>query len=110
LRAVFVLAQTAAVGSSALAAQTRDPWMITLRRAGPVWFGMSIKQAEAALGARFEGETGEDCSYVRALGMPTGLRFMVKGRRIVRVDVDSTRIPTRSGVTVGMTEAQVRQL
>ncbi len=110
VRALVVLALAVTLRSPMAASQASDPWVITLRRAGPVWFGMSIAQAEAALGERFTHGGGEECRYLRTSGMPIALRFMAEGRRIVRADIDSSGIRTRSGATVGMKEAQVRTL
>jgi hypothetical protein len=110
MRALVVLVLAVTLRSAITIPQASDPWVITLRRAGPVWFGMSIAQAETALGERFTDGAGEGCRYVRTPGMPTALRFMAEGRRIVRADIDSSGVRTRSGAAVGMTETQVRAL
>jgi hypothetical protein len=83
---------------------------VTLRHVGPIWFGMSIAQAEAAVGERFGRTDDEECHYIRTSGMPAALRLMVEGGRIVRADIDSSNIHTRSGAAVGVTETQVRAL
>ena len=110
MRALIVLVLAVILQSTMAVPQISDPWVITLRRAGPVWFGMSIGQAEAALGERFTNGAGEECRYMRTSRMPTALRFMAEGRRIVRADIDSNGIRTRSGASVGTTETQVRAL
>ena len=110
VRALLLLALAVTLRTPMAASQSSDPWVVTLRRAGPVWFGMSIAQAEAALGERFTPGAGEACRYLRTSGMPTALRFMAEGRRIVRADIDSSGIRTRSGATIGMTEAELRAL
>lgn len=110
MRALIILALTVTLKSTIATAQASGSWVVTLRHVGPVWFGMSIAQAEVALGERFNDDGGDECRYVRTSAMPTTLRFMVEGKRIVRADIDSSTVRTRSGATVGTTEAEVRAL
>jgi hypothetical protein len=82
--------------------------------AGAVRIGMTVTQAQRATGQRFaslgEPQAGSDCSYAVARSGPKQLSFMLKGKRIVRVDV-GTRSPVKTarGVGPGATEQAVRQ-
>jgi hypothetical protein len=49
----------------------------------------------------------ETCDYVRPRALPVGVKLMVSGDTIVRVDVDSGAVKTKSGAGIGMTEARV---
>ena len=47
------------------------------------------------------------CDYVKLPNLPAGVALMVFGDTIVRIDVDTTEIPTREGVGVGTNESEV---
>jgi hypothetical protein len=49
----------------------------------------------------------ETCDYVRPRALPVGVKLMVTGDTVVRVDVDSGSTATRDGAGIGMTEARV---
>lgn len=81
---------------------------------GPVKVNMTLDQASAATGMRFqlvEPDLGTDCRYAEAEGGPVGLRFMVIGGHIARVDVSGHPTPspiaTVSGIKIGSTEEEV---
>ncbi len=82
---------------------------------GPVKVNMTLDQASAATGMRFqlvEPDLGTDCRYAEAEGGPVGLRFMVIGGHIARVDVSDhpspSPIATVSGIKIGSTEDEVK--
>ncbi len=77
-----------------------------------VVFGMTPASAEAATNSCLiaDREVNRDCYYVRPAGGPDGVAFLVTAGTIERVDVFSGTITTRSGVGVGSTEQQVREL
>ena len=54
------------------------------------------------------GAGGQGCRYWRPGDAPPGVSFMVQGRRLVRVDVDSAGILTEKGVGIGSPESAVR--
>ncbi len=87
-------------------------WTISEKGFGPVQAGMTIVQADAALGGILSiPARPAECDYVRPR---TGLRhiaFMVENGRIARVDVlDSSSVATAAGARIGDTEARIRSL
>lgn len=82
--------------------------------AGAVRIGMTVTEAQRATGQRFvslgDRQEGSDCSYVVVKRGPRELSFMLKGRRIVRVDVGAhSPVHTNRGIGPGATEAAVRR-
>ena len=79
-----------------------------------VRFGMTIAEAEAALGHKLKptGDVQEgDCKFVEPVGAYEGLAFMVIGNTIARLDVqETTAIATDAGAKVGDSEARVIEL
>lgn len=53
---------------------------------------------------------GDDCGYVAITGAPDSTRFMVEGRRLVRIEVFRGRTPTEEGATIGDTEQRILEL
>ena len=49
----------------------------------------------------------ETCDYVRPRALPPGVKLMVSGDTVVRVDVDSAGVATRDGAAVGTPETRV---
>jgi hypothetical protein len=90
--------------------QPRRPWNASASHLGAVRMGMTVVEAEAALGAPFEPstDTGE-CLYRRFAGAPAGVLFMQAGGRIVRVDVVAAGVSTDAGIGVGAPVSQVRE-
>lgn len=78
---------------------------------GPVHFGMSLDEAEQALGTSLEsrdsGEESTDCDIVVPKAGPAGLSFMTSSDTIVRLDVSKPGIRTSRGVGVGSSEGEV---
>ncbi len=77
-----------------------------------VRFGMTIGQAQEAAQICLvaEGESARECHYVRPVGGPDGVGFMVTEGTIERVDVIAGGVTTRSGAGVGTTEQQILDL
>jgi prepilin-type processing-associated H-X9-DG protein len=79
---------------------------LLLRRLGPIEWGMTVEQAEAASGERLSGDKNEfgnpTCYYVYP--QTKGIGFMVEFDRIVRVDIDTPAISTLSKVRIGDSE------
>lgn len=78
-----------------------------------VRFGMSVVDAEKALGVRLKmlGEPEGDCAYAEPVGAHPGLGFMVIGNVIARLDVgDTSTIATDVGAKIGDTEKRVLDL
>ena len=88
---------------------------------GKISVGMTVDQAEAALGAELTVETMDDepdaCGYARrADGGDPGISYMLGGGAINRIDVDGTDpsqpppdIITDRGIGIGATEDEVQQ-
>ena len=104
----------AAAGDSAHAAPGNPAALtVTERGLGPLRAGMTVPEASAALGGALVAPAGTDtagCHYVQWRGGPPGVRFMVEGGSIARVDVDSASIRTAAGAGIGDTEEQVQRL
>ena len=86
-----------------------EPWTIRLDGVGPLLFGMTLAEARAALGDSLQAApTDGACGFALPRGAPAGVRLMVEGSKVVRVDVDSSGVRTAAGAEVGMAEADVR--
>lgn len=77
-----------------------------------VLFGMTVNAASNAAEACLipEGAATAECHYVRPVGGPDGVGFMVTNGTIERVDIISGSITTRSGAGIGKTEQQILDL
>lgn len=89
-----------------------SPWAVSETGAGPVRVGMTTAEARLATGGALSLPVSLDasCEHVRVREAPGGLRFMVVGGRVVRVEVDSATVPTSRGARVGDSEARIREL
>lgn len=108
-RAMFGLCLTLAGAGAALA----DDWRITTAGYGPVKIGMSVADAQRALGAKLVAEGPVDdpeCHYLRPEPAVEGLWFMISNDRVVRVEVNAPGIVTRSGLGVGDSEERLQEL
>jgi hypothetical protein len=85
---------------------------VTATGYGPLRIGMTVANAAAALHSPAPQTAGLDtaCAYVRIANAPAGMRIMVTGGTVARIDVDSATIATGRGARVGDTEAQVRAM
>jgi hypothetical protein len=84
---------------------------------GPLRVGMTAAQAEAALGhfrlIPFDQGAPADsmaCGYAASDRLPPGVKVMMEGARVVRLDVVSGDVATAEGARIGDTEARVQQL
>ncbi len=82
--------------------------VVTTDTFGPVVFGTNVAEAQAAsrLSWRVDSQL-DDCAYYVADGAPQGVRFMVIDDTVVRVDIDTPAVRTRSGLGVGTSEAEI---
>jgi hypothetical protein len=79
---------------------------------------MTVEEARAALGGDFVApgpdvgmsDSPEACQYAQSRRLPPGVRVMLEGLRVVRVEVDSGSYATAEGARVGDTEARIQQL
>ena len=89
------------------------PLTLTEPGLGPLRIGMTLSDASAALGGALVVPAPTDttgCRYVQWRGGPPGVRVMVEGGHIARVDVDSAGTRTAVGAGVGDTEERIQQL
>jgi hypothetical protein len=117
-----VIASLLLLGSLACGERRQDPapatvadtsamtWLVDLRAAGPLAYGVSLAEARRITGDSLAGAPeGEGCDYVFPHAAPAGMSFMVENGRVVRVDVDTTDVTTARGAAVGMREAEIRR-
>jgi hypothetical protein len=106
---LLVIALLAGLGTAARA----DDWRITTAGYGPAKIGMTVAEVSAALGLTLVSEGPVDepaCHYMRPEAAVDGLWFMISGDRVVRVEITTAGIKTRSGLGVGDSEARVKEL
>lgn len=72
--------------------------------------GMTVEEARAALGSELPEPADSECGYTAPAAGPTGVRFMVVGGHVVRVDVLDSTVATNAGARIGDTEARVERL
>lgn len=97
---------------SAASAHASD-FRITTAGYGPAKIGMTVAEASAALGVKLVSDAPVDepkCHYMRPEPAVEGLWFMISDDRVVRVEVTTPGITTRSGLGVGDSEARVKEL
>jgi hypothetical protein len=90
-----------------------EDWRITTAGYGPAKIGMSVAEASAALGLKLVSEVPVDepkCHYMRPEPAVEGLWFMISDDRVVRVEVTTAGIKTKSGLGVGDSAARVKEL
>lgn len=103
----------AVVGINATSAQTKitNQSKVAINGIGSIRVGMTVAEASIASGTKLVGKGEPSCYYVRPLGVPKGLGFMVTNGRIARVDVyENKNITTLSGAKIGDTEARIKAL
>ena len=91
----------------------REDWVVTPSGIGPLRAGMTRPQAEAALGASLGIDGNDDwqeCDYLPAGRLPSGVMVMVEAGTIARVEVGSSAIATSEGARIGDSEDRIRQL
>jgi hypothetical protein len=74
---------------------------------------MTRLQAEAAVGASLGidgNDNWQDCDYMPAHGLPSGVSVMVEAGTIARVDVDTNVVATAEGAHIGDSEDRILQL
>ncbi|WP_420128251.1 hypothetical protein [Longimicrobium sp.] len=109
---------SAAVPASTDSAAAGDTtWALRHDGIGPLRVGMTAAQAEAALGSfrliPFNPGAPADsmaCGYAGSDRLPAGVKVMMEGARVVRLDVVSGDVATAGGARIGDTEARVQQL
>ena len=94
-------------------------WTVSLRRAGPLRFGMSLPQVRQLLGDRGayllapdpNDKSDNGCTYLQTSSVPDGVQLMFDNRRLVSVDISERAAGhTLRGARVGDSEDSVRNL
>jgi hypothetical protein len=112
-----------AIAVSIAASGAESDLVLTPGGLGPVQVGMTIRQAEKALGAKlrvekYSDDSGpDDCQYAfRADAKFPEVGYMLNARRIVRIDIEvpgygpqHSPIRTAEGVGLGSTESAVKR-
>jgi hypothetical protein len=85
---------------------------VTENGIGPIHAGMTVAQANAAIGGGFAAPKGgtSGCKYAVLTKAPRGLWVMLQDGRVARVEVRSGSIATSTGAHIGDTEARIKQL
>jgi hypothetical protein len=79
---------------------------------GPIRAGMTVAQANAAIGGGFAAPKGgtSGCTYAVLTKAPRGLWVMLQDGRVARVEVRSGSIATSTGARTGDTESRIETL
>lgn len=113
LLSVYVLANpTTSVGAERVSSPKE--WTLSFQGFGPVRVGMTVAEAEKASKMKLrEDETAtsepEGCHYASNEDALPGVGFMVEGRKVVRIDINSGVYRSVGGVQIGMTEQDVKK-
>jgi hypothetical protein len=85
---------------------------VTENGIGPIHAGMTVAQANAAIGGGFaapkSGTSG--CKYAVLTKAPRGLWVMLQDGRVARVEVRSGSIATSTGAHIGDSESRIKTL
>lgn len=111
---IFIVTALLAV-SFPLSAQSKRArkFVVSFDRFGSVKIGMTASQAAKILGVRVTrdaGYEGNTCYYTSPKRIFKNIAFMMSGRRIARIDIDSKEYATDRGAKIGDTEARIKQL
>ena len=103
-------ASVAAPKAASAAASTS--WTVTPSGIGPLRAGMTVADANKAVGSGFAAPAGADpaCSYAKLTKAPDGLAVMLVNNKIARIEVRSGAITTAEGARIGDTESRINSL
>ena len=87
-------------------------WTVTERGIGPLRAGMTVAQANSAIGGGFAAPKGYSggCGYAVLTKGPSGLAVMLQDGKIARVEVRSGGIATAAGARIGDSESRIKSL
>ena len=87
-----------------------DADTITTAGLGPVRIGHTLEEAQEAAGVSFNAaSTGtEKCQYYTPAAGATGASFMVVSGEVVRIDISSGPITTKSGYGIGSSKGDIK--
>ena len=92
---------------------SRTPDMsVTEYGIGPIHAGMTVSEANAAIGGGFAAPKGgaSGCTYAVLTKAPRGLAVMLENGRVARVEVRSGSIATSTGARIGDSESRIKSL
>ncbi len=92
--------------------QSVASWRVTEFGIGPLRAGMTAREAVATLhgaGISATADSSRTCHYLGWSG-PTGVKVMLDGGVVARVQVDSGTIATKEGAKIGDSESQIQSL
>lgn len=108
----LVIALLAAASAAAMAPVPARP-VLTVDGLGSVRIGMTIKQAEQALGGKLVGEALESddiCVEKESKAGPREVYYMFEDKKLARISIGSgSSVRTPRGIGVGATAQQVRR-
>lgn len=99
----------AAGSSNPSGSPTPAPWRVTEFGIGPLRAGMTVPEAARTVGGSFAAPASgaESCTYAVWREAPSGVRVMLEGGLVARVDVTSGSTATSRGVRIGDSETRV---
>jgi outer membrane protein assembly factor BamE (lipoprotein component of BamABCDE complex) len=111
---IFIVTVLLAISPS-LNAQSKHArkFIVSFDRFGSVKIGMTASQAAKVLGVRVTrdaGYEGGNCYYTSPKSGFKDIAFMMSGRRIARIDINSKEYATDKGAKIGDTEARIKRL
>ena len=111
---IFLVA-TLLVVTSPLNAQSKrtEKFVVSYDRFGSVKIGMTLSQAAKVLGVgvtRDAGYEGGNCYYASPKRGFKNIAFMMSGKRIARIDINSKDYATDRGAKIGDSEARIKRL
>jgi hypothetical protein len=87
-------------------------WTVNELGIGPLRVGMTLAEADSALGRRLKqlsDSVDTECDYAGIEGVTRAVHFLTGNGRIGRVDVMDSTVATSRGIRVGDLEGRVRQ-
>lgn len=127
-RTIWLAAIVAAAAAGLLYALTIHPKnrVLTFDGLAPVRMGMTVAEAEDALGAKLQpldtsdGASSESCWYTRRTdGVDQAIPYMIRDGRVARIDVDNgppqsmeridPGVTTERGIRIGSSEEDVKK-
>ncbi len=111
---IFIVTVLLAISPSLNAQSKRArKFIVSFDRFGSVKIGMTASQAAKVLGVRVTrdaGYEGGNCYYTSPKSGFKDIAFMMSGRRIARIDINSKEYATDKGAKIGDTEARIKRL
>ena len=87
-------------------------WTVSEAGIGPIRAGMTVGQANAAVGGGFSAPagSGNGCTYAAFTRAPKGVAVMLENGKVARVEVRSGSVATTTGAKIGDSELRVMAL